>query len=155
MKKPLPLLTFAVFALSGLGNSAQAVTTANTFNVTANLTAQCLVSTAASALDFGTYTAFGSASNSAPTTAISFKCSKGTALTSVALDTAAGAGVVMGLAYTMTVATGVLVSGTAATATAGATADVTTYTVTGTMAPGQAGAGSGSASVLRTLTLTY
>ena len=155
MKKLFPLLTFVVFVLSGLGTSALAVTTANTFNVTANLTAQCLINTAASALDFGTYTAFGSASNSAPTTAISFKCSKGTALTSVAFDTGSGSGVVMGLAYTMTVGTGVLVSGTAATATVGATADVTTYTVTGGMASGQAGAGSGSASVLRTLTLTY
>lgn len=155
MKKLLPLLTFVVLGLSVLGNSALAVTTANTFNVTAILTAQCLVSTAASSLDFGTYTAFGSATTPAPTTAISFKCSKGTTLTSVAFDTGSGSGVVMGLAYTMTVGSGVLVGGTAATSTTAATADVTTYTVTGGMASGQAGAGSGSASVTRTLTLTY
>lgn len=160
MKKLLPLATFSLIALSSLLTTpTQAATTSSGFNVTANLTAQCAINTAASALDFGTYTAFGSASIPAPTTSVSFKCTKGTTISGAAFDTvngtAAGAGVVQGLAYTMAVGSGALVAGTAATSTVGATADVTTYTITGTMVSGQPGAGSGAGTSARTLIISY
>ena len=161
MKKLLPLVTLGLFALSGFSSSALAATTNNPFTVAANLTAQCLVNTTAGNLDFGTYTAFGSASTPAPTTAVSFKCTKGTALTSVAFDTtngtAAGAGVVMGLAYTMTASAVSTAAGSAAVVATGigAGADIQTYTVTGAMASGQPGAGSGAGTSARILILTY
>lgn len=161
MKKFLPVVALGLLGLTGLGNSALAATTNNPFTVTANLTAQCLVNTAAGNLDFGIYTAFGSASTPTPTTAVSFKCTKGTALTSVAFDTingtAAGAGVVMGLAYTMTASAASTAPGIAAVVGTGtgATADIQTYTVTGAMAPGQPGAGSGAGTSARSLILTY
>ena len=159
MKKLLPLVTLGLFSISGLFTPAFAVVANNPFNVTANLTAQCLVNTAAAALDFGTYVAFGSSSVAAPTTAVSFKCTKGTVLTGVTFDatngSAAGAGVVQGLAYTMTVSAPVTVAGTAATTVAGAGADVSTYTVTGAMAAGQPGAGAGAGTSARTLILSY
>lgn len=152
MKKLFPLLTFVTFALSGLGNSAQAVTTANAFAVNVNLTAQCLVNTAAAPLNFGTYTAFSATAITA-TTAVSFKCTQGTTLTSVALDAASGA--IAGLAYTLAVGPNTGALGTAGSATVAATADVATYTVTGTMAANQPGMGSGAGTATRTLTLTY
>ena len=154
MKK---LALTACLVLAGLiASPALAATTDNNFNVTVNLTSACLVNTAATALNFGAYTAFGSAATPAPTTSITFKCTRGLTISGVAFDTGAGAGVVAGLNYGMTVGTVANAAGTAATAAVAGTADVLTYVVTGSMLAGQAGAGAGgAASSARVLTITY
>ena len=154
MKK---LALTAALALAGLvAAPAHAATTDNNFNVTVNLTSACLVNTAATALNFGAYTAFGSAATPAPTTSITFKCTRGLTISGVAFDTGSGAGVVAGLNYGMSVGTVATAAGTAATASVTGTADVLTYVVTGSMVAGQAGAGAGgAASSARILTITY
>ncbi|MGB4117161.1 MAG: hypothetical protein WBK51_11505 [Polaromonas sp.] len=153
--KKLALAT--ALALTGLLSApAHAATTNNNFDVTVNLTSACLVNTAATALNFGAYTAFGSAATPAPTTSITFKCTRGLTISGVAFDTGSGAGVVAGLNYGMTVGTVSNAAGTAATASVAGTADVLTYVVTGSMLAGQAGAGAGGAATsARVLTITY
>jgi Spore Coat Protein U domain len=156
MKK---LALTAALALAGLVSApVHAATTDNNFNVTVNLTSACLVNTAATALNFGAYTAFGSAATPAPTTSITFRCTRGLTISGVAFDTAGGGntGVVAGLNYGMSVGTVATAAGTAATASVTGTADVLTYVVTGSMVAGQAGAGAGgAASSARVLTITY
>lgn len=155
MKK---LALTAALALTGLvAAPAHAATTNNNFNVTANLTSACEVNTAATPLNFGVYTAFGSAATPAPTTSITFKCTRGLTISGVAFDTGSGAGVVAGLNYGMTVGTVATAAGTAATAAVIGTADVLTYVVTGSMVSGQAGQGAGGTvqTSARILTITY
>ena len=154
MKKLALVTALTLATMSSLvSTSVQAATTPSGFNVAVNLTAQCLVNTAASALDFGAYTGFGSASIAAPTTNVTFKCTKGVTISSVVLD--ATTGVAQGLVYTLSVGAASLAAGAAATATVGAGADVFTYVVTGAMASGQPGSGSGAGTSARTLTITY
>ena len=146
----------AALALTGLITTpASAATTDNNFNVTVNLTSACVVNTSP-ALNFGTYVAFGAASTPAPTAAMTFRCTRGLAISNVAFDTGSGAGVVAGLNYGMTVGAAANAAGVDATASVLGTADVRTYVVTGSMVAGQAGAGAGGpATSARVLTITY
>lgn len=151
MKKLILVIALGIAGIATL--PAQAASVGSGFNVTVNLTAKCVINGAAADLDFGTYTAFGSASIPAPTTSVSFQCTNGLTPTSVTLDTANT--VVNGLAYTLAVTGGTATGGSAGTSTTAAVADTRTYTITGTMAAGQAGTGSGAGSVARTLTVAY
>jgi hypothetical protein len=156
--------------------NARAATVGQTFNVSTTFTPTCITNNASPAdLNFGAYSAFGSAANAAPTTTISFKCSRAFAIVSVVFDTgtnlvssAAGltptaGGVIAGLRYTLaTSAVSKSVTGAAATAAVAGTADEFQYVITGTMAAGQAGCtGSGNtgdlcaATQTRTLTVSY
>ncbi|QJC57088.1 hypothetical protein HC248_02404 [Polaromonas vacuolata] len=163
----LGLLTATIF----LNTPLQAATVGNSFNVLVNLTSTCIIDSTTNTLNFGTYTAFGSASTSTPTAAISFKCTQGFVPSSVVLDTTAplaiaaaagltttGTGVIAGLRYTLTMAGVVSTTGSAATTTAGSGADIKSYTISGNMVSGQAGLSSTAtvaATQTRTLTLTF
>lgn len=159
MKKVLSAL--AIASIASMSAQVQAATVGSGFTVNVNLTAACLVNTAAAALDFGTYTGFGSSSVAAPTTSVTFKCTRGTTISAVTFDTtngtAAGAGIVAGLQYTMATSVVSTAAGTAPVAGGAAgTADVATYTVTGTMPAGQAGGSAiGAQTSARTMTITY
>ena len=170
MKKLLSIAALSMLSLSSLVTApAQAANVGSGFNVSVNLTSTCVINVAATALDFGVYTAFGAAATPAPTTAVTFKCTQGFGPTAVQFDTvpalstasaagatATGGGVISGLLYSLSVAAPVTTGGAAATNAAGAGADIKTYTVTGGMAAGQAGSGAGgAASQARTLTITY
>lgn len=152
MKKLILVTALGLASIATLPAHA-AGTVDSTFNVKVNLAATCVINGAAGDLDFGTYTAFGSASTPAPTTSVSFKCTNGLTPASVTLD--AINTVVKGLAYTLSVGAAVVTAGSAGDSVTAATQDVRTYTVTGGMAAGQAGTGSGSGSVVRTLTVAY
>jgi hypothetical protein len=156
MKKSLLLALSAVtLALSG---QAQAGTAAQNFNVTATLTSKCQAKSLSGPVAFGAYTAFGSATNTAPTATIVFECSRGLAPSGAALDNASGTlqGVHFTLALDSSTAGTLSTAGAAATASTGATADERTYVVTGTMASGQPGdVNDATTSVQRTLTVTY
>ncbi len=167
--KHLNRLTAAAACLAALASSAFADTVSKQFSVSATFTPACLTNNSSpTTLDFGSYTAFGSAATSAPTTSISFKCSRGMTLTSAVFDpgtdastgtastTPTGAGVVAGLRYTLTTAAAVkTTTGTAATTSAAGTADVYTYVITGAMDGGQAGCSTCASTQIRTLTMTY
>lgn len=164
-----------VFALMAVACAARADATSQTFTVSTTFTPACVSTGAAPTLNFGAYTAFGSAATSAPTGTISFRCSRALTLVSAVFDSGAdasagtasatptGAGVIAGLQYTLTTAAAVKsTTGAAATPSSVGTADVFDFVVTGAMASGQAGcvlAGNTgdrcSASQTRTLTLTY
>lgn len=159
--------TIAAVTLFAAAPVAQAATVTQTFDVSVHLSAACQVLTTPLALDFGAYTAFGSATNAAPTTSMSVECTRGLAAPTYSFDGATGYGVLAGLNYNVT-ATGVVAAGTAATAVAGGvgSGDLYTITLTGAMNPGQAGAcataGSAAAAcdaapqiVTRTLTVSY
>ncbi|MEP6789969.1 MAG: spore coat protein U domain-containing protein [Ramlibacter sp.] len=155
MKK---LILVAALGLTALSMSAQAATVAQTFNVTATLTAQCVTNNATpSDVNFGAYTAFGSAATPAPTTAIAFRCTKGYAATPTAsLGVGGTSGTIAGLAYTLAAGAGVKTAGASGAAGTVGTYDVYTYTITGAMAAGQAGDSAAStAPVVHTLTITY
>lgn len=136
--------------------SAQAQSTVGqAFNVTATMNARCVSNnTAPSDVAFGAYTPFTGPATAAPTTAISFRCTRNLSATpSAALSAAAGS--IAGLDYTLAVGGGVKASGSGAPTTSG-TYDVYTYTVTGAMATGQAGDATASAvAQVHTLTITY
>jgi hypothetical protein len=154
----------AVAAISSGVPLAQAASPVSQgFTVQVTLAAQCRVQPAqAPVLDFGTYTAFVSATNPSPTIDILFECTRGLVPISAVFDTANGSangdGAIAGLNYTMSVnnAAGVLTSaGTLADATTAGTAAVRTYTVTGGMLGGQAGTTGVAASHTRTLFVSY
>lgn len=150
MKK---LLLIAAFGLSAVSMSAQALTVAQNFNVTATLASRCVTNNATPTdLAFGTYTAFGPLVTATPTT-ISFKCTRnGPAITAAVLTGGTGGttGTIAGLDYVLVLGAVSAVPGTAPNP------DVYNYTVTGTMAAGQAGdATAPSAAVAHTLTITY
>ena len=153
MKK---LILVAALGLAAM--SSQAATVAQSFNVTASLTAQCASNNAApSDVNFGTYTAFGSAATAAPTSAITFRCTKGFAATPTAsLGVGGTSGTIAGLAYTLAIGAGVKTAGASGAAGTSGTYDVYSYTITGSMASGQAGDSSAAtAPVVHTLTITY
>lgn len=169
MKK---LLLVASVAAAFAGVNASAATVSNNFNVQVALTAVCTADVATTpTLDFGTYTAFGSASTPAPTTTFTYSCTRNITAPTVAFDTvngtAAGYGVLAGLNYQVTAAApSKTTTGTAASATAGGvgSADVWSVAITGAMAAGQAGdCGGGTAAActpatashVRTLIVTY
>lgn len=148
MKKLSLLASAALIALS-VSIPAQAATVGQAFNVTATLVTACLSNNATpTAVDFGAYTSFGSAAVAAPTTTISFKCTKNVAPTAVSLNSTTGS--IKGLNYSLAIG--------AISTVAGATgaADVHSYVVTGTMAAGQVGDNTAAAGpVVHTLTITY
>jgi hypothetical protein len=145
-------LAFAAVAAST--GQLHAATVGQAFNVTTAFTPTCVTANAApTALSFGTYTAFGSATAPTPSTQISFKCSRTLTPGNINFDTvstdstsssgaltATGGGVVSGLRYTLNVGAAVkTTTGTAATASAEGTADVFTYPINGAMAASQPG----------------
>ena len=153
MKKHIFALALGVLSASAFAQS----TVGQAFNVTASLSSRCVSNNATpSAVDFGAYTAFGAATNTAPTTTISFRCTKNFAASPTAsLGTGGTSGSIAGLAYTLAIGSAVKTSGTGATGTSG-TYDVYSYTITGTMAAGQAGDASiAAAAQVHTLTITY
>lgn len=158
MKKFSFLSSAALIALSLSGQAQAAGTAAQTFTVTASLTTACAsANTAPAAVSFGAYTSFGAATNPAPTTAITFKCTRsatavptGVALTGGTAGSSAGTYTILGLDYTLAVGAAVKTAGTSPNP------DIYSYTVTGGMASGQAGDTAGTASpVTHTLTITY
>ena len=143
------LISAAVAAsLSGVAGSAQAATVGQSFLAKVVLTAQCATNNATPAdLDFGTYTAFGTATIPAPTTTISFKCTRGVAITGVALDGAVPT--IAGLTY------GAAIGADSPTPQAAPLPNLHSYIITGSIAAGQAGDTAAAATQTRTLTITY
>lgn len=152
--------------LAGL-SSANAATVAGNFNVTVTLISKCTMSTV-SDLEFGTYTAFQVAAQTASPIIATLSCTRGLTGITAAFDilavgsTAAatatngvGAGVLAGLEYNITATPGVVVAGTAATASSIGTADSRPFTISGTMPAAQAGDASLVSTQVRTLTITY
>lgn len=174
------LAAVAIIAATILGATpaAQAAVSGD-FNVTVSVSSLCTLTTVGTpSLDFGTYTAFGSASIPAPTAQLTFDCTRGLTAPTMALDTtngtstatgavggaaATGDGVlpVVGLNYHLSVAGSKTGTGVAPTTAFGdiGTADTYTFTVTGSMPNGQAGTCTtgtcGPDTQLRTLTVTY
>lgn len=158
-------LVAALFALAGAA-SAQ-VTASKGISVTATLTSQCRVASASSGavtLPFGTYVAFSASAVNATQQTVNFECTRGLSGTpSFAWDTSAGSangdGVLAGLRYSLTAATGTATAGTApALATPGdiGTPSSRPITIDGSMPAGQAGTdASGQQSATRTLTVTF
>jgi len=159
--KKLLLSSLAVAALSLASLSASAADAASSFDVSVSLTAVCVqTNTGSQTLNFGTYTAFTtSAVTPASTIPLTFKCTRNTAPTAIALDGATNYGVIAGLNYLLSTPAGVkTTTGTAAAASNGSTgsADIFTYTINGSMPSGQAGdSASLVTSATRTLTVTY
>jgi hypothetical protein len=154
MKK---LILIAALGLSAVTLSAQAATVGQSFNVTATLTTQCVSNNAApSDVAFGTYTAFVGPATAAPTTTISFRCTRGfSASPTASLGVGGTSGSIGGLDYTLAIGSAVKTSGSGAAGTTG-TYDVYAYTITGAMAAGQAGDSSAAVTpVVHTLTITY
>lgn len=155
----------AVLALAGAA-SAQ-VTASKAITVSATLTSQCRVASSSSGaitLPFGTYVAFSASPVAATQQTVNFECTRGlTGTPSFAWDTTNGAangdGVIAGLRYSLTAATGTATAGTApALATAGdiGTPSSRPVTIDGSMPAGQAGTDStGAQTVSRTLTVTF
>ncbi len=143
---------FASLALSGLmlSATAQAAAVGQAFNVTATLVTACASNnTSPTDVNFGAYTSFGSAATPAPTTTISFKCTRNSAgPTGVSLDSTTGA--IKGVNYSLAI------GAVSAAPGAAGSPDVYSYVITGTMAAGQAGDTAGAAGpVVHTLTITY
>lgn len=150
MNRRLIVALAAAAAAAGLSAAAAAnaavPTVSQNFDVKVALTAVCLTNNATpTAVDFGTYTAFGSASTPAPTTVISFKCSKNVTISSVTLDGATPS--VAGLTY------GLTVGGDSQSSVSDYT--VHSYTLTGSMTAGQAGDTAAATTQTRTLTIAY
>jgi hypothetical protein len=158
MKK---LALIAAMGLMGMGSAmAQATSASAGFQVAVTLISQCRVNTAyqSQSVNFN-YTAFGGVVNSTTTPEISFECTRNFAPTGVAFDeaggTAAGAGVVGGLGYTLTASTATTTAGAAATSTAGAGADIVKYTISGTMLGNQSGDRTAATPVSRQLMISF
>lgn len=161
-----------------------ASTVSNTFSVNVTLSSLC-TATSTQNIDFGTYTAFGSASTPSPTANLVFTCTRGLNAPTFSLDTVAGfatstaPGTVgggsatgdgllgdVGLNYHLSIAGTKSTTGTAPTTAPGSlgTPDAYTFTVTGSMPSGQAGtcatgnctnAPTALNGGVRTLTITY
>jgi hypothetical protein len=149
MKLASALATAAVFSTSAIAAPVGG-TVNQTIDVHVTLAAKCVANNGATnpLVDFGTYTAFG-ATAPAPTTNVSFKCSRGLAPGAAFL----GSGYTLaGLSYTLGVDAG------AKTAASGATDyDAWTYVVTGGMVAGQAGDGTlnGLQTATQTLQISF
>ena len=175
MKK---LVLIAAMGLMGMGSTMAQSPVLGTFTVQVNLTSKCLLVSNGAIVDFGVYDAFGAPGTAAPTTNVTYRCTRGMT-PEVAFDvtngttspkgvTATAEGVLSGLLYSLSVAldttsvTGIEpVAAAAGTGGALGTANQRVYKVTGAMATGQAGcitAGAGTcaaASHGRTLILSY
>ena len=157
-------LRIAAAAFAAFVPWVHAATTSSNFTVQVTLTSQCAATNSGTTtVSFGTYTAFQATAQGSNTVNLTFQCTRGFAPVSVAFDTvngtAAGAGVLTGLQYTLTAGAPTLVAGTAATTASIGTADVRTYGVSGSMLPGQAGtcaaSSCGPATHTRTLIVTF
>jgi opacity protein-like surface antigen len=166
MKRFLIAAVAAASMAAALIPAAHATDVTSSFDVKVALTAICTAANSGTqVLDFGTYTAFGSATNSAPTVDLTFTCTRGLTPPTFSFDAAKGGanGVLAGLNYTLGAANGAnQTTGTAATPGVAGTADVRKVTVTGGMVAGQPGtcaataAGcSGAVTDTRVLTITY
>ena len=147
--KKLTLLASAALALSFSVSAQAAGTIGQAFTVSATLVTACQSNNITpTAVDFGNYTSFGSAAVAAPTTTISFKCTKSVVPTGVALNSTTGT--IKGLNYSLAI-------GAISTAPgAVGAADIHSYVVTGTMVAGQVGDTAGAAGpISHTLTITY
>lgn len=146
----LSLLASAVLCALSISTTAQAAIVGQAFNVTATLTTACASNNVTpAAVDFGAYTSFGSAATPAPTTTISFKCTRNSVgPLSVALNS--GVGSIKGLNYTLAV------GAVSAAPGAAGSPDVYSYVVTGGMVAGQAGdTAAAGGPIVHTLTVTY
>lgn len=164
----------AVAALCAVPLMLQAQTI-NQASLTVNvaLTAQCKVQAATPGSGIS-YTAFQTTDATGTYASVTYECTRGIVLSSVAFDTTNGtstssgttapsataAGVVAGLKYDLTTGTPNRTSGTAATNAAIGSGDTVAYTVAYTIPKDQAGtAGSGTnnqaVALARTLTLSY
>jgi hypothetical protein len=124
------------------------------FTVTATIAANCTSTTVGTPnVDFGSYSAFVGPANSAPTANISFKCTRGLAITGATVSKPTST--VAGLLYTLAVDAGTKTGGSAATASAGATADQWVYVVTGTMGANQAGDSGAATTDNQVLTIAF
>lgn len=170
VKKLAAAIATALFAAT-----AQAAPITQDFDVKVTLDAVCRIQGGAPAtnpeLNFGTYTAFDSASTPAPTLDIAIECTRGLAKPSLKIgvtdvdSTTPFYGVVAGLNYSVTADSAKTTTGTAASAVAGGvgSADVHTVTLTGAMDSGQAGACANNTATAcatqqtdtHTLTITY
>lgn len=163
--------TLVMSATAGAQTINQASLTVNV-----SLTAQCKVAstTAGSGIN---YTAFQATDATGTYASVTYECTRGIALSSIAFDTTNGtnsssastspsataAGVVAGLKYDLNTGTPTRTAGTAATNAATGSGDTVAYTVAYTIPKEQAGqAGSGGAggnnqsvALARTLTLSY
>lgn len=142
--------------------AASAQSLSGDVEVKVNLTSKCRVKAGGPAVvDFGVYQAFGAVVN-APTSTVTFQCTRSfggtpTATWDAVGGTAAGVGVIEGLQYTLSVTAGARTGGTAASVTTTGTPDEVAYTVGGTMPAGQAGTGAGGTvqTATRTLLVTF
>ena len=169
MKKFLTSAVAVAILAAGFVPVAQATDVTSSFTVSVALVAKCTANNSgALTLDFGSYTAFGSAVNATPID-LTFDCTRGLTAPTFAFDTAGGSatgyGVLAGLNYKLSAANGTNVTtGSGATAVSGGvgTADTRKVTVSGVMDAGQAGTCSATAAgcstavtATRVLTVTY
>lgn len=165
----------AAVALAGASHVHSQTYDTAAFNVNVTLVAKCTVKQPVGTVDFGTYTAFQPNANPATAASLQYECTRGVTLSAVNLDTGGdktntpaggaspsttGEGIVNGLRYSLNVAFGSRVAGTAAAVGTNATngsGDLVNYNITGTIAANQAGAtGDGvTGTQARTLTLVY
>ena len=146
MNKLLVCAMAVAALLTAVVPAAQAATVTSAFTVSVQLDGKCVATNnATQTLNFGTYTAFGSATTPSPTTNLTFNCTRGLASPTFSFDTingtSTGYGVLAGLNYTLSTSGSVTTTGTAATAASApnGTADVYTVVITGDMPTGQAG----------------
>jgi spore coat protein U-like protein len=149
--KKLAAATIATAALLAASISSHAASPINqSFDVKVTLTTGCQVTGApALTLDFGIYTAFGTATNPTPSQTFNIECSRNFAPASYSI-VGGNTGTVAGLNYTVTPTQSPVSAGTGPNG-----GDAFTFTLDGTMAAGQAGDQTALASVTRTLTITY
>lgn len=153
----------AVAAVLSCNPAAFAQSVSGDVDLSVTLTSRCRLQPVGSnpVLNFGTYTAFQAGPATAPSQNVVFQCTRGYGATPTAAwdttgGTAAGAGVLAGLQYALTVGAGNRVAGTPATAAALGTADTVTYAVGGSIAGGQPGTDTaGVATATRTLMVTF
>jgi hypothetical protein len=168
MKKLAAATIAATTLLATAAPSSQAAALNQSFDVSVTLDAACRVQggpIANPVLNFGTYTAFVSASTPAPTATFALECTRDLAAPTFTFTDGTSYGVIAGLNYNVTPTSAVTTAGNPASAALNGigTADVRTITLTGDMPAGQAGACAGAnatacntlATVTRTLTITY
>jgi len=185
MKKIIALVIAGLTSVVTAIPVAQAAPVPGTFNVTATIASLCTNTTVGTpSVDFGIYTAFGSAATPSPTATMTFDCTRGLTAPKMDLDVTAngtntqqgtvgttaatGNGVLtdVGINYGLSIAGAITTTGVAPTTAAGntGTADMYTFTITGSMPANQAGkctTGSCASSPtagnggVRTLTITY
>jgi len=154
MKKLAASTIVAAAMFSTAMPAAQAASTGATpFNVLVSFTSLCTVASIPN-LNFGTYTAFGSASVATPATSVTVTCTRGLPATPTLAFDAAG-GTVAGLSYSVSVGLTTPAFGNPATIASIGTADTYTIGINGSMAGGQAGDSSALQTDTRTVVITY